>query len=289
MNYRLSKEVMTDDALRAAFNELTVKTFGFSFEQWYQQKYWTNSNIPYTLFDGDKAISNISINRMEVLWDGKKRKYIQIGTVMTDEAYRNQGLSRYLMEEVMKDWESQCDAMFLFANQSVLEFYPKFGFIKEMQYHFSADIQRGLESARKLYIDSTQDLELLKNYYEKKNPFSKVQVINNSGLLMFYCSWIMKDNIYYSEQYDAIVIAEQDGDSLNCYDIYCDQGKNLFDILSSVVTIDTKRVNLKFTPVDSSNLEVTLADDLNDTLFVLKGKENLFQQDKILFPEISHT
>ena len=289
MKYRLSKEVMTNDAMRAAYNELTVKTFGFSFEQWYQQKYWTNSNIPYTLFDGDKAISNISINRMEVLWDGIKRNYIQIGTVMTDEAYRNQGLSRYLMEEVMKDWESQCDAMFLFANQSVLEFYPKFGFIKEMQYHYSTDIQRGLESARKLNIDSTQDLELLKKYYEKQNPFSKVQAIHNFGLFMFYCSWIMKDNIYYSEQYDTIIIAEEDGDSLNCYDIYCDQGLDLLDILSTVATVKTKKVNIKFTPVDSSGFVVALADDLNDTLFVLKGKENLFQQDKILFPEISHT
>lgn len=289
MKYQLCKEVMANDALRKTYNELATKTFGLSFEEWYQSGYWTETNIPYTLLDGGQAVSNISVNRMELLWQGEKRNYIQIGTVMTDTAYRNRGLSCYIMEEIIKDWETKCDAIFLFANKSVLEFYPKFGFKKGIQYQFNARIKKAWELGRKLDMHSLQDQQMLRTYYEKNNPFSKVQAINNFGLLMFYCQSFMKDCVYYSPEYDAIVIAEQEDDCLNCYDVYCNQGNDLMEIISSVASVGTQIVNLKFTPVDSSSFEVKVADNNDDTLFVLSGKENLFEQGKILFPEISHT
>ena len=43
------------------------------------------------------------------------------------------GLSEHT-EEVLRDWTNQCDGMFLFANETVLDFYPKFGFRRETQY-----------------------------------------------------------------------------------------------------------------------------------------------------------
>ena len=288
MNYRLSKEVMTNDAMRNHFNVLATKTFGLSFENWYQEGYWAESNIPYTLFHGEVAIANISVNRMEMLYQGQRRNYIQLGTVMTDMAYRNQGLSRYIMEEIKNDWEAQCDAMLLFANNSVLNFYPKFGFKKEMQYQFSIEINGASESSKKLDMNSLHDREILKKHYEKTNPFSKVQVVNNFSLLMFYCISSMKDCIYYSPQYDAVVIAEQDGNILNCFDVFCDEGNNLLDILSSVA-VGTEAVSLKFTPVDSSCFDVSAIDSNSDTLFVLNSRENIFKNEKMHFPSISHT
>ena len=108
MNYKLYKNVMTDDATRTSYDALAQKTFGLSFEDWYQTGFWSETNQPYTLIDGDKAVANVSLNRMEVEYEGRVRSYIQLGTVMTDEAYRNQGLSRYLMEQVLADWQGKC-------------------------------------------------------------------------------------------------------------------------------------------------------------------------------------
>lgn len=289
MEYRLSKKVMADKGMRSTFNELAVKTFHLSFENWYQEGYCSESYLPYTLFHGDKAIANVSVNRMEVLWKGQVRRYIQLGTVMTDTEYRNQGISRYLLEEVLKDWRGQCDAMFLFANKNVLDFYPKFGFEKEKQYRFCTPMDRPLEAGIKLHMDSARDRELLKTYYEKTNPFSRMQVIHNYGLLMFYCMSPLKDCVFYSRQHDAVVIAEQDGEHFVCYDVYCDGGRKLQDVLSSVAAAGTKTVNLGFAPMDREGFEPELVVDEEDTLFVLRGGENIFRNEKMLFPLISHT
>lgn len=50
---------------RSAFNKLVDKVFNISFEAWYQAGYWHKKYIPYTLFDGDKAVANVSVNIMD--------------------------------------------------------------------------------------------------------------------------------------------------------------------------------------------------------------------------------
>ena len=52
---------------------------------------------------------------------------------MTKETYRDQGLSRRLIEEILKDYQGKVDMIFLFTNETVLEFYPKFGFSRVME------------------------------------------------------------------------------------------------------------------------------------------------------------
>ncbi|WP_367567438.1 GNAT family N-acetyltransferase [Lacrimispora sp.] len=289
MNYQLCKDVMRNDARRKAFDELAVKTFQLSFESWYQDGYWEETNMPYTLFDGDKAVANVSVNRMELNWQGKRRHYIQLGTVMTDGAYRNQGLSRFLMDEIMKDWENQCDSIFLFANKTVLDFYPKFGFKREKQYQYNIMIDKVPGLRRKIDMGCLQDREMLKKHYMKSNPFSNFQVINNYSLLMFYCSSFMKDCLYYMPQHDAVVIAEQEGSVFRCFKIFCDDGKNLNDIMCSAAPEGTNEVVLGFTPKDGLNYEVKPVDDSNNALFVLKSKENIYENKKLMFPEMFHT
>ena len=52
---------------------------------------------------------------------------------MTRPGHRGRGLARRLMEEVLRDWSGRCDGMFLFANGTVLDFYPRFGFRRAAQ------------------------------------------------------------------------------------------------------------------------------------------------------------
>lgn len=291
MNYNLNKKIKDDNQLRKSFNNLALKTYDLSFEDWYKNGYWTDKYIPYTLFDGEKAVSNVSVNLIDTIWQGKLRKYIQLGTVMTDEEYRNKGLSRYIMEIILQDWQNKCDAMYLFANSSVLEFYPKFGFQKENEYQYEMPVISNISKTgkiKKLDMLNTYDRDLLKKYYTKSNPFSALLVINNYSLLMFYCSSIMKDFIYYCEDFDAVIIAAQDGENLICYDIYCDYGKSMPDIVSTVVNPDINNIIFGFTPKDPDNYSVNTIKDEDAVLFVLKDKENIFTDSKIMFPVLSH-
>jgi len=74
---------INDNELRKSLNNLTKKIFRLSFEQWYQDGYWKNQCIPYSLLDGDKIISNLSVNIMDFKVFGEEQRYIQFGTVMT--------------------------------------------------------------------------------------------------------------------------------------------------------------------------------------------------------------
>lgn len=88
MNYKFTSTVRDDVVLRKSFNELTQQTFGFDFEGWYQSGHWGDMYIPHVLLDGEKVVSNVSVNIMKFAVSGTTKHYIQLGTVMTDSEYR---------------------------------------------------------------------------------------------------------------------------------------------------------------------------------------------------------
>jgi predicted GNAT family N-acyltransferase len=49
--------------------------------------------------------------------------------VTTHPDYRGKGLSARLVNKVLEEYENKYDYMYLFANESVLDFHLKFGLI----------------------------------------------------------------------------------------------------------------------------------------------------------------
>ena len=111
--YTFVKDYRDDKNLRTRLNDLTDKTYGFNFKEWYEAGYWEEGYIPYSLLDGDKLIANASVSIMKMNVLGKKKNYIQIGTVMTDNEYRNKGLSRYLIEKIISEYKEKSDCIYL--------------------------------------------------------------------------------------------------------------------------------------------------------------------------------
>jgi len=101
IEYIYNTQVKENANIRLSFNELSQKTFGLSFEKWYQDGCWQDAYIPHVLIHNDKVVSNISVNIIDLEIQGQPKRYIQIGTVMTDCKYRNRGLSRKLMEKIL--------------------------------------------------------------------------------------------------------------------------------------------------------------------------------------------
>jgi len=279
-----------DVKLRNSFNNLTEKTYGFNFKQWYEDGYWGEKYIPYSLVDGDKVVSNVSVNIMDFFILGEQKKYVQIGTVMTDEEYRGQGLCRVLMELVLKEWEDKCDLIYLFANDSVLDFYPKFGFevCDEYQYSINKTKEDKTEKIRKMSIDNDSDREIIYNMACNAIPLSKVSMKDNTSLIMFYCTYFMKDNIYYLEDYDTVAICEFNEDILYLQEILSRKEVKLDDIINAMMDEKTKKVVLGFTPRDISPYKKTLVNEEDTTLFIKIGKDNPFKAGELMFPVLSH-
>ncbi|EPL7596565.1 GNAT family N-acetyltransferase [Klebsiella aerogenes] len=287
MHYKLVKQLKDDNTLRKSFIDLAIKTFDLSFDAWYQQGYWSESYISYAFVDKNKVIANASANIIDLVWQGQPRRYIQIGTVMTNIDYRNKGLAGQLIQHILDDWRYKADAFFLFANSTTVDFYPKFGFTRTDEYQYVAPVSPTPGDFRKLDMDSAQDIALLKHYYQKSNPFSQLRVENNFGLLMFYCSAFMKHFVYYSEKNQAVAIAMQSAHELICFDIFCDAGQSMATIINELAQPQSQQAVLGFTPKEARLGEYEKIDG-DDMLFIYSNKENIFHDNKLMFPLLAH-
>lgn len=86
---------------------------------------------------------------------------------MTDPDYRGRGLSCWLIDRVLEDFEQQVDFVFLYANDSVLDFYPKFGFKRAPEFFAVAEqtdkdrITANKANIHKLNVTQQQDQQIL--------------------------------------------------------------------------------------------------------------------------------
>lgn len=96
-----------NDTLRHSFNELAGKTFGLNFEDWYQNGFWGDNYNPYSVVKDGRVVANVSVNRTDMMIDGTVRHFFQLGTVMTDKTYQNQGLIRKIMEQIDADYSEK--------------------------------------------------------------------------------------------------------------------------------------------------------------------------------------
>ena len=89
---------------------------------------------------------------MELLNSGPRKRPHPLGTVMTDEAYRRQGLAKKLMDHVVNQYKDSCDGFYLFANLYAVDFYDKCGFSREMEYHYSVKMILHKSQQENFYI-----------------------------------------------------------------------------------------------------------------------------------------
>lgn len=288
--YMFLDDIRKKDDVRAGFNRLAVKTFGLDFEDWYRSGCWGDRYIPYVLLDDGRVVANVSVNLMDFIIEGCRRRYLQLGTVMTDSGYRGRGLARFLIKKALADWKAQCAAVYLYANDSVLDFYPRFGFKKAGEFQYSGKLPPAKKAARKLDMDVENDRSLLLQKYRQSNPYSALAMRDNAGLMMFYCAGALKESVYYVEDADVAVIVEKSGEHMLCYEVFGakKEGLTLKDVLRSVAAPGTLEVALGFTPVDADGFAEAPLEAEDTTLFVLSGKEDVFGEKKLMFPLLSH-
>jgi GNAT superfamily N-acetyltransferase len=289
INYGFIRDFKHNKDIRTSFNNLTEVTFGFNLEEWYLGGYWDKQYLPYSLLHDNKVISNVSVSTIEFIIAEEKKIGIQIGTVMTEKEYRNRGLNKYLLEQVLDEWKEKADFIYLFANSSVLEFYPKFNFeiVNEYQYSKLVNDNSNTSSIKRLNIEDAKEKEFLEETLKMSVPISKVSMYDNTSLIMFYCISIKKNSIYYIEVLKTIVIAEFDGDKLYLNDVFCKENVSLNDVIKVMSGKDVKKVVLGFTPLNATNYNSSLL-KADDTLFILKDKVDYFKDNPWMFPVLSH-
>ena len=268
-DFCIEKNYRNNDALRASFNRLAEKTFGLNFENWYRNGFWKDNYIPYSVVIDGEVVSNVSVNACNMNYKGKLVKLIQLGTIMTDNDYRGKGYARTLMEEVMKDYDGKVDGIYLFANDSVLEFYPKFGFREAKEYQFTKDVTISGEcTAQNVPLRDKIDFDRTVEVLDTKKQNAQLYMVDNPGLYMFYLSQFMTDNLFYIEECNSYAIAEVEDDTLILHTII---GDGAVDEVVRAFGSQVKKVVLCFTPKDSNGFEKSELHE-EDTTFFVQGK-----------------
>lgn len=274
--------------LRNSFFELAKKVHGLDFTGWYEKGYWSDNYLPYSVFQDGKIVANVSVNRMEFETPAGVRKYIQLGTVMTEPAYRNRGYIRILMEEIEKEDKDEAEGYYLFANDTVLEFYPKFGYRAVQEYEYSKSVSVVQErTVRRLEMNTKEDRDFLEKVIEAGVPHSAFEMKHNPGLIMFYLSDFMKDNVYFIEAENAYAVAEEEGDVLTLYAVYSEKKIDL-DRVAEAFGKEVKKLCLTFTPLDTEGFPCEVIEEADTTLFIKGPGFDDYESEKRMFPELSH-
>ena len=280
-DYKLCKHIKDNPKLRKSFNQLAFRTFQLDFEPWYEMGFWKDNYIPFSLVKGEQVIANVSVNPMVFDCMGEEKHYIQIGTVMTDPQYRKQGLSRYLLETVIQEYKEKTHGIYLFANPSVLDFYPKFGFTKVAQYEYQKKISysQRVKAPRKISLHDPVHAKTLTEMIERGAVNSRLSMRGNPGLVFFYLAQFMKDQVYWLEEQEAYAVAEEENGVLRLVELFSFHTADT-EAAARAFGPDIKKVILGFTPLETEGYKTEEISEEEDTLFVLGDDFKIFREEK---------
>lgn len=285
--YQFTKEIQNDPQLRASFNALAEATFGLNFEGWHRNGFWGPDYRPYAMVCGGEVVANVSLNRTDLIIGGRRRRIYQLGTVMTAPEHRNKGLIRAIMAEIEKD-TADAEGVYLFAGDGVLDFYPKFGFTRGVEYvHTKSVSQTGNCTLEQIPMDGPAAWDRLASAMQASTFPAGCAMADNPGLIFFYVSQFMQDCVYHHEPTDTWIIAEPDGEELTIHNVFTKAQISLEKVIHSFGA-DIKHITLGFTPAESTGWEICELHEDDCTFFVKGNIFEEFHSSMLRIPSLSH-
>jgi GNAT superfamily N-acetyltransferase len=271
--------------LRNMYFHFTETVFpSVSFRAWCEKGWWSKNYKPYSIVQSNKIVSNVSVSEMEILVGGISKTGIQLGAVGTIPEYENKGLSRHLMEYVLNKYDETSDFIFLFANDSVLDFYPKFGFrpVNEVLFQ-STSIPKVTYAARKLDLSDENDSKLIRGSLSQRHTLTRLFGANNYD---FVTHWhlinIFPDNILYIEDDGVICLCKEENRQLHLWEVISKEPIDMKKILPKIINNkDLKEILYYFPPDQASFVYDKVIEDKESHLFVrgefeVEGKDFKF-------------
>ncbi len=275
----------SDQLLSDSFFSLQKCVFPEIDLKWALQNGFIPQTIPWGIFKDKKALSILNATQMKIMLNGEIKRAIQIGTVATDPNFRHLGLSRKLFTHVLKKYSDKYDFIFLFANNTVLDFYPKFDFQQQPESLFRMKLQNNREKHlfRKLSPDS---IDILKKVYSNQDVLSNTfSVLDHSMLSLWYCKIVHHDCLWYDESSQTIMVAKAIDSTLHVFDIVSQRNDSFF--FENLFWPHVKDVVVHFVPDRFNGLFIPELDPEEDVLFYRGGVT--LADPYIKVPELAHT
>ena len=277
----------SDKALRDSFNALAEQTFGLNFEGWYQNGFWKENYDPHSIVIDGEVVSNVSVNRTDLMIGGRRYRILQLGTVMTAEHSRGKGYGRAIMEYIEKEY-ADVDGIYLFANDTVVDYYPRFGFRPAVEYAYRKNVsQTGENRAEQVLMDCPENWAKLAQAMEKSTFREGCPMVDNPGLIFFYVSLFLQEAVYHIPHLDAWVIAEPEEGSLTIHNIFAGEGVTVDDV-AAAFGAEVQEIVLGFAPEAPDGWEIEEIHEEDTHFFVKGGVFAEFEAKKLRIPSLSH-
>jgi GNAT superfamily N-acetyltransferase len=281
-----------NDKLRLSFNELAKSTFGIDFESWYRLGFWDDRYICHSFEDNGRIVANISASMMDIVLYGKKIKAIQIGTVMTHPGYRRKGLAGMLMEIVIREYEDKCGSMFLFGLNELHDFYTRFGYAPVNETRFYTNVLPACDFScitRKLSMSDKDDASIITKLFSGKVPVSDAfRAENDDSIFRWHCLNDLRNDIYFIQDPDTVVICRADGNVLDIFDVVSHDVPDIRRIIGIFGANNICETIFHYTPgLVNVTIKEKLVTDEDYTFFIRPVTAGL--QDRLFFPCTSRT
>ncbi|MBI1777513.1 MAG: GNAT family N-acetyltransferase [Proteobacteria bacterium] len=228
--------------------------------------------------------------RMHFVIDGAEREGFQLGAVATRSDHRGRGLSRLVLSQALSDGDATKQPTILFANRSVLDFYPRFGFRRIMQKRFVATerIEAAANPAPTIDLAMAPDRTRLAQLCARAGAVGRTFSARNYYSTVLWHLTHKPKSVFWFDGLDAALIASVDHERLVLHDLIATRPFDLTLALPHLIHRPVSEVEFRFGPDDWwPTARVLEAEETDSPLFV-RGLEFL-STAAFRFPDLAQT
>lgn len=270
-----------DKAYQALLNDL-LKDIFLDFQFFYDLDLWDENYESYSIMEDDRIVSNICVYKTQVLFHGKQSLALSLGAVATRKGYRGRGYAKLLMDHILKKYNKV--AMYLGANDSVTEFYPRFGFRRVYEKLPVADVTIN-NDIEPIFIPYN-DPQVLDYIYHRINYSQILDCKNTQSINLFHIHLsFLNNSIYHIPELDTMFIAQQEDKVLKLIGVFSKKDITFDELASKLPFQGVERIEFGFMPYWEDAV-YSMQDYETDPIFV---KNITCDLGDFKFPELSIT
>ena len=216
----------------------------------------------HSLLHDGLMVANVSALRMTLQVLGEPVSAVQLGAMAVDPDHRGHGLARQVLERALGEY-ADGQRMLLFANESVLDFYPRFGFRPVPQYTAVYELPAATPTVpvpAALPADSAEAQFLL----SQPAVCSAVLDARDNPLALWANVHLVCPDCLYTLGEDRAMMAQQQGDTLRIFDVF---SPGPFDLVEWAAWPGVRRLRFHFNP-DWLGLPLVWQPDPDEAMFV---------------------
>jgi predicted N-acetyltransferase YhbS len=282
----------SDSAWHARFFSFIASIFagGRTFFDWGARGGWVDGYDVFAMVVDGQIVSTVGRRTMRYVIDGETRNGYQIGAVATHPDHGNRGLARLLMKKVLSELDTPDQPVILFANPSVLDFYPRFGFGRLAQTAFIGyiDLLPAGTLAPSLDLARSTDRAWLADHCARASAIGQSFAAHDYYPTLLFHLTRQPRIVFRLDSFGAVVIAQQDGERLLIEDLLATRPFSLEDALPNVIAKPVRTVEFGFHPEAWwPDAESQALDDRESPLFVRGVVAEV--KEPVRFPDLAHT